>query len=125
MLSGIVFVNRNGLRAIATGTGIINQLNLLHLPKKADIRPGDLLVTSGLGGIFPPGYPVARVTEVRAESGERFATVIAEPTARLERSHEVLLVWSASSKPDSLLSPDPTTPAVSSTTTPAATKTAP
>ncbi|MBB1127123.1 rod shape-determining protein MreC [Thiospirillum jenense] len=119
-----VQVNRNGLRAIATGTGIINQLNLLHLPKKADIRPGDLLVTSGLGGVFPPGYPVARVTEVRAESGERFATVIAEPTARLERSHEVLLVWSAPSTSPSLL-PDTNTPAVSSTNPPAATTTTP
>lgn len=89
-----VKVNRNGMRSIATGTGLVDQLSLLHVPKKADIRIGDLLVTSGLGGIYPPGYPVARVTEVRIESGKRFATVVAEPTARLDRSHEVLLVWS-------------------------------
>jgi rod shape-determining protein MreC len=89
-----VQINRNGLRSIATGAGLINQLSLLHVPKKADIRVGDLLVTSGLGGTYPAGYPVARVTEVRVEPGKRFATVLAEPTARLDRSHEVLLVWS-------------------------------
>ncbi|MBK1671700.1 rod shape-determining protein MreC, partial [Rhodovibrio sodomensis] len=70
-----VKVNRNGLRSIATGSGLIDQLNLLHVPKKADIRVGDLLVTSGLGGTYPPGYPVARVTEVSIEPGKRFATV--------------------------------------------------
>lgn len=89
-----VKINRNGLRSIATGSGLVDQLNLLHVPKKADVRVGDLLVTSGLGGTYPPGYPVARVTEVRIEPGKRFATVTAEPTARLDRSHEVLLVWS-------------------------------
>ena len=88
-----VQVNRNGLRTVAQGTGIVNRLELPHLTKNADVRPGDLLVTSGLGGHFPPGYPVARVTEVRQEPGKPFATVIAEPTAALDRSREVLLVW--------------------------------
>lgn len=88
-----VQVNRNGLRTVATGSGLINQLTLLHLPKNADVRIGDLLITSGLGGVFPPGYPVARITELRDDPGSPFATVIAEPTARLDRSHEVLLVW--------------------------------
>jgi len=88
-----VQINRNGLRTVATGSGLINRLTLLHLPKNADVRLGDLLVTSGLGGVFPPGYPVARITEVRDDPGSPFATVIAEPTARLDRSHEVLLVW--------------------------------
>lgn len=88
-----VQINRNGLRTIAQGTGIINRLELLHLPKNADVQPGDLVVTSGLGGHFPPGYPVARVAEVHQQSGRPFATVTAEPTARLDRSREVLLVW--------------------------------
>ena len=88
-----VQVNRNGLRAVAQGTGLIHRLELLHVPKNADVRAGDLLVTSGLGGHFPPGYPVARVTDVRQEPGKPFATVLAEPTASLERSREVLLVW--------------------------------
>ena len=88
-----VQVNRNGLRTIANGTGLINQLTLPHLPKNADVRVGDLLVTSGFGGVFPPGYPVARIVRVDDDPDSQFATVLAEPTARLDRSHEVLLVW--------------------------------
>lgn len=95
-----VQVNRNGLRTVAAGTGFVDHLELPHLPKNADVREGDLLVTSGLGGHFPPGYPVARVVEVRSEPGNPFATVIAAPTARLDRSREVLLVWTL---PTSLL----------------------
>jgi rod shape-determining protein MreC len=95
-----VQVNRNGLRTVAAGTGLINRLELPHLQNNADVRPGDLLVTSGLGGHFPPGYPVARVAEVRQEPGKPFATVVAAPTARLDRSREVLLVWTL---PQSLL----------------------
>lgn len=88
-----VQINRNGLRTIATGTGLVNQLRLPHLPKNADVRVGDLLVTSGMGGVFPAGYPVARVVKVADDPNSSFATVNAEPTARLDRSHEVLLVW--------------------------------
>jgi rod shape-determining protein MreC len=95
-----VQINRNGMRAIAAGTGLVNRLELPNLPNNADVREGDLLVTSGLGGHFPPGYPVARVSEVRREPGMPFATVIATPTARLDRSREVLLVWTL---PTSLL----------------------
>lgn len=88
-----VQINRNGLRTVAAGSGLVNRLELPHLQNNADVRIGDLLVTSGLGGHFPPGYPVARVVQVRQEPGQPFATVIAEPTARLDRSLEVLLVW--------------------------------
>lgn len=88
-----VQVNRNGLRTIATGSGIINQLNLNQLPKNADVREGDLLVTSGLGGVFPSGYPVARIVKLADDANSQFATVVAEPTARLDRVHQVLLVW--------------------------------
>jgi rod shape-determining protein MreC len=88
-----VQVNRNGLRTIAAGTGLGQELDLLHIPKNADIRVGDLLVTSGMGGRFPPGYPVARVTTVGHEPDNPFTAVKAEPTARLDRSREVLLVW--------------------------------
>jgi len=88
-----VQINRNGLRTVAAGTGLINRLELPHVQNNADVQVGDLLVTSGLGGHFPPGYPVARVGEVRREPGQPFATVIAAPTARLDRSLEVLLVW--------------------------------
>jgi len=87
-----VEVNRNGLRTIAMGTGRINELELPHLPNNADIQIGDLLVTSGLGGHFPPGYPVAKVTQVINSPGQPFARILAKPSANLERAHEVLLV---------------------------------
>lgn len=92
-----VEVMRNGLRAVARGTGLINELDLPHLPKNADIRVGDRLVSSGLGGRFPAGYPVARVVEVHEDPGKPFAVVRAEPMARLDRAREVLLVWPLSS----------------------------
>lgn len=88
-----VQVNRNGLRTIAKGTGHINALDLPNLPNNADIRKGDLLVTSGLGGRFPAGYPVASVTAVVHQPGEPFAEVQAQPVAHLDRTREALLVW--------------------------------
>jgi rod shape-determining protein MreC len=88
-----VRVSRNGLRALASGTGVIDRLELPHLTNNADVQVGDQLFTSGLGGRFPAGYPVARVVEVRIEPGKPFATVIAEPNAGLDRAREVLLVW--------------------------------
>lgn len=91
-----VQVLRNGLRAIAVGTGQIDEIELSYVPQKADIRVNDRLVTSGLAGPFPPGYPVATVTEVKYETGQAFATVIARPDAQLDRSREVLLVWTLS-----------------------------
>ncbi len=103
-----VQVQRNGLRTIALGTGLINRLELPHLPNNADIAVGDLLTTSGLGGRFPPGYPVAQVVEVRREPGRPFASVIAETSAHLDRLREVLLVWTL--KPQTALSQEPADP---------------
>jgi rod shape-determining protein MreC len=88
-----VQVNRNGLRSIALGSGTINRLDLPYIPNSADIQPGDLLITSGLGGRFPPGYPVATVAGVRHDPGSAFASVVATPLAHLNRSREVLLIW--------------------------------
>jgi rod shape-determining protein MreC len=88
-----VQVNRTGLRTIALGSGTINRLELPYIPNNADIQPGDLLITSGLGGRFPPGYPVATVTAVRHDPGQAFSQVVATPMAELNRSREVLLVW--------------------------------
>ena len=102
-----VQVNRNGLRSIAVGTGIINRLELPYLPNNAEIQVGDLLVTSGLAGRFPPGYPVARVTAVAQDPGRPFAQVIATPSAHLERSREVLLVWTGSTTGEAKATPPP------------------
>lgn len=90
-----VEVNRNGLRTIAVGTGEIDQLDLPFLPNNADIQAGDLLVTSGLGGAFPAGYPVAIVEHVTRLPQEPFADVTATPSAALDQVREVMLIWSA------------------------------
>lgn len=94
-----VVVNRNGLRAIAMGTGSSERLDIPNLPLNADIQQGDLLVTSGLGGRFPAGYPVATVEKVERNPGQPFAAIGARPTAHLDQSREVLLVWTAPSPP--------------------------
>ncbi len=95
-----VQVNRNGLRAIASGTGNPERLELRHVADTADIKEGDLLVSSGLGQRFPAGYPVATVKEVVHDTGQPFAIVRAEPTAALNRSRYVLLVFTDKRSPE-------------------------
>lgn len=85
-------INRNGLRAVVTGRGFGVPLQLEHLPHNADVREGDLLVTSGLGGRFPVGYPVGTVQSVHFPEGRAFAEVAVEPAAHLSTSRELLLV---------------------------------
>ena len=84
---------RNGLRSIAVGAGNSGELLLPYLPVNSDVKPGDLLVTSGLGGIFPAGYPVAVVTGIKRDPVLLLAQVRARPLATLERDREVLLLW--------------------------------
>jgi rod shape-determining protein MreC len=86
--------NRSGVRAIAVGTSLGTLLELAYVPNNADLAKGDLLVTSGLGGRFPPGYPVGRVISVEIDPVSPFARVLAEPSASMLRSREVLLLWS-------------------------------
>lgn len=92
-----VQVNRNGLRAIASGTGSSEWLELRHVGDTADIRVDDIVVSSGLGQRFPAGYPVGRVTYVNTDSAQPFAEVRVEPTAQLNRSRYLLLVFSPES----------------------------
>jgi rod shape-determining protein MreC len=91
-----VQVNRNGLLTIAVGSGQLNKLVLPYLPSNADIRPGDLLITSGLGGTFPQGYPVAVVDEFTSQPNKAFASITATPKALLDRNRELMIVWSKS-----------------------------
>ena len=88
-----VRIERTGLRTIAVGTGESSALALPYMPANADIKDGDVLVTSGLGGVFPEGYPVARVTEVHRDAVQPLAQVRAEPLARIDTDKEVMLVW--------------------------------
>jgi rod shape-determining protein MreC len=106
-----VQINRNGLLTIAVGSGQLNQLNLPFLPSNADIRPGDLLITSGLGGTFPQGYPVAVVDEFTSQPNKPFANITATPKSLLDRNRELMIVWSHSapvpliSKPNAAAEP--------------------
>ena len=88
-----VEVVRNGLRSVLLGNGEVNELDLVHVPDTADIREGDTLVSSGLGGRFPRGYPVAEVSQIAKEPGEPFVTIRARPMARLNQSRLVLVVF--------------------------------
>lgn len=88
-----VQVNRNGIRLVAEGQGNLFELQLRFVSSTMDIQEGDLLVTSGLGQRFPPGYPVALVERVSHDPGKPFATVIAKPMAELNRNRHVLLVF--------------------------------
>lgn len=90
-----VQVNRNGVRAIAEGSGSLSALEIHHVSATTDIRVGDLLVSSGLGGRFPVGYPVAEVVSVERDPGQPFAQILARPSAALDRSRHVLLVFTA------------------------------
>lgn len=92
-----VELNRNGYRAIAIGTGGKGGkggLELTNIPNNTDISVDDLLVTSGLGGRFPPGYPVGRIAKIETDVSQSFAKVSITPTANLDRGREALLVWS-------------------------------
>ncbi|MBL1457093.1 MAG: rod shape-determining protein MreC [Methylophaga sp.] len=87
-----VQIVRNGLRAVVTGRGLGENLRMEFLPHNADVRVGDLLVTSGLGGRFPVGYPVGKVISVNFPQGKSFAEITVSPAARLATSREVMLV---------------------------------
>lgn len=118
-----VQVNRNGLRSIAVGTGDITKLTLPFLTVDVDLGEGDLLVTSGLGGIYPAGYPVAEITRVERDAAQTFAIVEARPLARLDRDREVLLIWteplpSLDNQDVDTIAPSPNTPAATPTTQP-------
>lgn len=91
-----VQVNRNGLLTIAVGSGQTNRLNLPYLPNNADIRPGDLLITSGLGGTFPQGYPVGVIDDFSQQPNKPFSSITATPKAALDKNRELLIVWSNS-----------------------------
>ena len=85
--------NRSGLRTIAEGTGDPERLSLPFVTVESDLKAGDLLISTGIGGVFPRGYPVAEVTRVERTPAVTFALVDARPTALLDRDREVLLVW--------------------------------
>lgn len=88
-----VQVVRNDIRVIVSGSGALNQLELDNIPSNMDIRHGDVLVTSGLGGVYPEGYPVAEVSSFSFDNRQPFAQVIAKPYVQFDRLRHLLLVW--------------------------------
>ncbi len=90
---------RNGMRSIAAGIGYADQLNLLHVSITTDIAVGDVLVTSGLGGRFPFGYPVGKVVSIQKSAEERFAIVQVSPAAHLDKSRQMVLLWPSTNQP--------------------------
>ena len=87
-----VLNNRTGLRGVVEGTGRLDRLVIRNLASTADIVEGDLLVTSGLGGRFVSGYPVATVTETRVSGDAAYLTVWADPLADLDLESHVLIL---------------------------------
>ncbi|AHG19810.1 rod shape-determining protein MreC [Chania multitudinisentens RB-25] len=99
-------VLRNDIRVIAAGSGCTDDLQLEHLPGNTDIRVGDVLVTSGLGGRFPEGYPVAVVSSVKVDNQRAYTVIQARPTAGLQRLRYLLLLWGADRNGEMPLPPD-------------------
>lgn len=98
-------IQRNGVRLIASGSGNLSRLIVNHVPHSTDVIEGDVLVTSGLGGKFPEGYPVAKVSYVEKNESRAFAQVFAKPIAQIDRLRYMLLLWpepvDAFAQPDS------------------------
>ncbi len=84
---------RDGVRGIVIGQGNLAPLALTDIPDTVDVQVGDLLISSGLGGHYPAGYPVGVVSKVQHDSGEQFTNITVRPNAQLSRNQQVLLIW--------------------------------
>tara|TARA_R110002167_G_scaffold56729_1_gene160979 strand:- start:8352 stop:9215 length:864 start_codon:yes stop_codon:yes gene_type:complete len=88
-----VRVARNNLRLVVSGSGSLDELHIQHVSHSADLQVGDLLLSSGLGRVFPEGYPVAEITSIVRDESRPFAVVRAKPVAQLDRLKYLLLLW--------------------------------
>lgn len=86
-------VLRNDIRGILAGSGNLSKMELSNLPHNTDVKVGDKLITSGLGGVFPDGYPVAEITQISPDVTKPFMQVVARPIAQVDRLKHVLLLW--------------------------------
>ncbi len=94
-----VQVNRTGLRGVLMGSGPGSRLSLAYIPNSADVEVGDQLVTSGLGGRFPAGFPAGQVVAVDQDPRKPFARIDVEPSAHPQRSRHFILIWPAATSP--------------------------
>jgi len=101
-----VQVLRSGVRSIALGTGRATALELPYVPQNYDVKVGDVLVTSGLDGVFPYGLPVGRITKVDRDPTQPLAQIFAAPLAKIESDREVLFIWARPGHPAAPASPE-------------------
>jgi len=101
-----VRIGRNNVRVVASGNGSLSELTLEHVAHSADMQVGDLLVSSGLGKVFPEGYPVGTISTIVRDESKPFASVTATPTAQLDRLKYLLLLWPEDIAPPDALAPD-------------------
>ncbi|EGU34722.1 rod shape-determining protein MreC [Vibrio scophthalmi] len=102
-----VQVIRNDIRVIASGNSKVDTIHLDHIPISTDIQQGDLLVTSGLGGVYPEGYPVAYIANVERDSHREFALIEADPVVDFDRLRYLLLIWPSDSRQEKVQQADP------------------
>lgn len=95
-----VQVIRNGLRSVAYGRGQSGALDLRFMPANADIRKGDVLVTSGIDGIYPAGLAVARVSQVEQKSSDAFAKIVCQPAAGIDSNRQLLILLTEFQMPE-------------------------
>ncbi len=107
-----VQVIRNDIRVIAGGTGNFSEMQLQHIPSNFDIKKGDVLVSSGLGGIYPEGYPVATVSDVVINNHQQFSTINATPAVDFGRLRYLLLVWPSDQQQEITFHPEAQEPQV-------------
>lgn len=86
-------INRTGLRGTLFGSGDSSRLELRFIPHNADVKVGDIVSSSGLGGRFPPNYPVGKIDKIERPAGATFASIYITPSAKLDQSREVLMLW--------------------------------
>ena len=110
-----VMIGRSGVRLMVYGSGRSDHLELVNVPLNADVKEGDVVLTSGLGGRFPAGFPVGTVSTLRQDETQAFLVGQVTPAARLDRGRDVLLLRSA---PQTVL-PPPQTQATGSGAAPA------
>ncbi len=87
-----VQVLRNGLRSIAFGAGDTSQLSLRYMPVSTDIQNGDILVTSGIDGIYPPGIPVAKVEKIERDAAYPFARIACLPVGGVDKYRQLMVL---------------------------------
>jgi rod shape-determining protein MreC len=99
-------IERNNVRFIAVGDGSLDSMQLQHVPHSADIEIGDVIVSSGLGEVFPEGYPVGKISNIVRNESRPFAEVTATPLAKLDRIKYLLLLWPQETAPSAAIPPD-------------------